>query len=215
MKEIKAVVFDMDGVLLDTETICDRTWEIAGGERGLTGVREAADACRGCNKTDTRIILEKKYGADFDVQSFMDRTSELFHEIEEKEGIPVMKGAVPALEYLSQNRYRLALASSTRGVTVRRQMEKAGLLKWFESLTTGDMVAHSKPDPEIYRIACSTLGLEPEECVAVEDSPNGIRSAYGAGLQCVMIPDKIAPSDEIKCMLWKLCVSLEEIPLIF
>lgn len=215
MKEIKAVVFDMDGVLLDTETICDRTWKIAGGERGLTGVHEAADACRGCNKADTRIILEKKYGADFDAQSFMDRTSELFHEIEEKEGIPVMKGAVRALEYLSQNGYRLALASSTRGVTVRRQMEKAGLLKWFESLTTGDMVAHSKPDPEIYRIACAALALEPEECAAVEDSPNGIRSAYGAGLQCVMVPDKITPPDEIKRMLWKQCTSLEEIPLIF
>lgn len=215
MDEIKAVIFDMDGVLLDTETICDRTWEIAGKELGLGSVGEVINACRGCNKADTKLILQEKYGENFDVQSFMDRTSVLFHEIEVSEGISVMKGAVQALEYLSHKGYRLALASSTRGVTVRRQMENAGLLKWFETLTTGDMVEHSKPDPEIYSIACSTLRLEPEECTAIEDSPNGVRSAYRAGLKCVMVPDKIVPSDEIKPMVWNLCASLEEIPLIF
>ncbi|MFA6857286.1 MAG: HAD family phosphatase [Treponema sp.] len=215
MKAIKAVIFDMDGVLLDTETICDRTWKIAGSELGLEDVNDIINACRGCNKNDTRIILKKKYGKEFDAKSFMDRTSILFHEIEIREGIPVMKGAVHAIEYLAQAGYRLALASSTHGITVRRQMENTGLLKWFETITTGDMVEHSKPDPEIYTLACSSLCLTPEQCAAIEDSPNGIHSAYNAGLKCIMIPDKIAPTDEIKHMLWKLCTSLDQIPLIF
>ena len=215
MEAIKAVIFDMDGVLLDTETICDRTWETAGRELGLKDINDVINACRGCNKNDTRIILKNKYGKEFDVQAFMDKTSVLFHEIETKEGIPVMKGAVHALEYLAHTGYRLALASSTRGETVRRQMENTGLLKWFESITTGDMVEHSKPDPEIYAIACSSLRLKPAQCAAIEDSPNGIHSAYRAGLKCVMVPDKIAPTDEIKHILWKLCASLDEIPLIF
>lgn len=209
---ICAVVFDMDGVLLDTETMCDSTWQKACAERGLSGSSCIINECRGCSKTDTLAVLKKHFGSGFDAESFLERTSELFHIMEAEQGIPVMKGAVFALAYLKAKGYRLALASSTRGVTVRRQMQNAGLVSYFETLTTGDMVAHSKPDPEIYRIACASLGIAPEECAAVEDSPNGIKSAYGAGLKCIMVPDKIAPDENIKKLLWKQLVSLEEIP---
>jgi haloacid dehalogenase superfamily, subfamily IA, variant 3 with third motif having DD or ED len=213
--KIKAVIFDMDGVLLDTESMCDRTWQAAGAELGLSGTDEAINECRGCNKADTRLILQKRYGEDFDVQGFMERTSQLFHVMEAEQGIPVMRGAVTALEYLSHKGYRLALASSTRGETVRRQMQNAGLLSWFETLTTGDMVEHSKPDPEIYRLACASLSLPPDECAAVEDSPNGVRSASGAGIRCVMVPDKIVPSEEIRRMAWRVCPSLEHLTDLF
>lgn len=207
--EVKAVVFDMDGILLDSESICDRTWEVAAKEWKLKDADKAIQDCRGRNKTDSILVLKKYYGQDFDGQLFLQRTSDLFYEIEKKEGIPLMHYAKEILEYLKSKGYRIALASSTRGESVKRQLTNAGLIHYFETLTTGDMVKHSKPDPEIYQMACASLGLRCDQCVAVEDSPNGVKSAALAGLKVVMVPDKIQPDEEMKQLTWQICDSLE------
>lgn len=203
MKKIKAIIFDMDGVILDSESISDITWRKAAEEKGLSVNDEILNACRGSNKNDTIQTLKKYYGGDFDSEAFLERTSELFHEIEEKDGIPLLPYAKEILEYLKP-RYTLALASSTRGPTVERQLRTAGVIDFFETRTTGDMVVHSKPDPEIYLMACKSVGLEPSECYAIEDSLNGIKSAYAAGLKPIMVVDKIQPTDEIR----KMCVAV-------
>ena len=199
MKNIKAVIFDMDGVILDSESISDITWRKAAEEKGYKVTDEILNACRGSNKNDTIQTLKKYYGADFDSEAFLERTSELFHEIEEKDGIPLLPYANEILEYLKP-RYCLALASSTRGLTVERQLRNAGVIDFFETRTTGEMVEHSKPNPEIYLMACKSIGMKPEECVAVEDSLNGIRSAHAAGLHPIMVIDKVQPTEEIRKM---------------
>lgn len=203
MSNIKAIIFDMDGVILDSETISDITWKKAAEEKGLIADNEILNACRGTNKNDTITILKKYYGSDFDSEAFLERTSQLFHEIEEKDGIPLMPYAKEILEYLKP-RYRLALASSTRGPTVERQLRTAGVIDFFETRITGEMVEHSKPNPEIYLMACKSIGVEPGDCAAIEDSLNGIKSAYAAGLKPIMVIDKIKPTDEIK----KMCVNI-------
>ncbi len=200
----------MDGVILDSESISDITWEKAAAERGLSVNDEILNACRGSNKNDTIVTLKKYYGQDFDSEAFLNRTSELFHEIEEKDGIPLLPYAKEILEYLKP-RYRLALASSTRGPTVERQLRNAGVIDFFETRTTGEMVEHSKPNPEIYLMACKSIGMEPGDCVAIEDSLNGIRSAYAAGLHPVMVIDKIQPTEEIRKMCIAVFDSLEEV----
>ncbi len=207
MEETKAVIFDMDGVILDSETICEKAWLQAGAEFGMARIRETAAACLGTNLHDTREILFKIYGRNFDADGFVARTSALFHEEEDKNGIPLKPGALEILGYLKP-KFRLALASSTKGETVRRQLRNAGVLDFFETLTTGESVLHSKPDPEIYRMACGSLNLGPEFCAAVEDSPNGVRSAAAAGIRTVMIPDRIAPSEEMRRLAWRICGSL-------
>lgn len=208
--QIKAVIFDMDGVLLDSETISWKTWEIAATEYKLTDIKKANSACMGANKNDTYAILRTFYGKDFPAEQFLARTSELFYQIEAKSGIPLMPYAKESLEYLSK-KYILALASSTRKEAVFRQMKNAGLFDYFKTITTGDMVTHSKPDPEIYLIAAKSINVKPQEAVAIEDSPNGIKSAYNAGLCTIMVPDKIAPDSEIKQKSWKIISSLKEI----
>jgi len=211
-KMIKAIIFDMDGVILDSETICDQTWKIAGEELGLSNIEEGMKQCLGTNKNDTSQILKNIYGSDFDSEAFMNRTSELFHEIEFSSGIPLMPYAKECLQALkSSGKYRIALASSTRGPTVERQLKNAGVLEYFETRTTGEMVKHSKPSPQIYLMACQSLNLKAEECLAVEDSPNGIKSAFAANMKVVMIPDKIQPTEEIKAMCWKVLPSLKEL----
>ena len=208
MENIKAIIFDMDGVILDSESISDITWRKAAEERGLSVNDEILNACRGSNKNDTIVTLKKYYGQDFDSEKFLERTSELFHEIEEKDGIPLLPYAKEILEYLKP-RYRLALASSTRGPTVERQLRAVDVIDFFETRTTGEMVEHSKPNPEIYLMACKSIGMKPEECVAIEDSLNGIRSAHAAGLHPIMVIDKVQPTDEIRNMCVAVFYSLE------
>ncbi len=207
---IKAIIFDMDGVLQDSESICDITWEIARKEFGLPEGIDSINLCRGTNFNDSAIILRQLYGKDLEAEKYLERCSELFKEIEFSRGIPLMPYAKEILEYLKP-KYRIALASSTRGPSVKRQMTNGGLIQYFETLTTGEMVTHSKPDPEIYRMSCKSLGLEPEYCVAVEDSPNGARSAIAAGMKTILIPDRTPATQDIIDKVWKLCKSLEDL----
>lgn len=204
----KAIIFDMDGVILDSETISDKAWAIAQDEMEVTTDKDFINLCRGTNLADTLQILRDVFGKEFKAEKFLNRTSELFKMYEETEGIPLMPYAAQILAYLKP-KYRLALASSTNGGAVQRQLTNAGVIDFFETRTTGEMVEHSKPDPEIYLIACRSLGLEPQECAAVEDSPNGIRSAAAAGLKVIMVPDKIKPTPEIEKLCWKICPTLK------
>ena len=210
MRDIKAVLFDMDGVLLDTESVCRSCWRRAAAEYNVPGIDGIFLQCVGRSRRDTELFLRRYFAGAEEAVSFRERTGELFSVVEREEGLRKKPFAAECLDSLRKAGFRLALASSTRSVKVRPQLENAGILHYFETLTTGDLVSRSKPDPEIYLRAAASLSLSPEECVAVEDSPNGVRSAAGAGIRCVMVPDLIQPDDEMREMAWRIFPSLRE-----
>lgn len=209
--KIKAVIFDMDGVLLDTESVCAVTWQKAATELSLPDIKKAFEACMGQNVTDTVTTLQNCYGSSFNAKAFLERTSELFHIVESQEGLSLMKGTIACLDAL-KSRYTLALASSTRRATVQRQLTVAKIIDYFSVLTFGDDVTHSKPDGEIYSITAKKLNLPPSECLAIEDSPNGVLSAHVAGLHCVMVPDRISPTNAIRALCDAVIPSLDVLP---
>lgn len=214
-KTIKAVVFDMDGVLYDTESISMNSWREAGKEMSVSGMEQSALDCMGMNRRGMFEYFHKKYGADFPVEMFLERTRALSIAAIKQNGLPVMKGAREVLEHLTKQGYPLALASSTRKATVLAHLDETDMRHYFQKVICGDMVENSKPAPDIYELACRELGVSPKEAVAVEDSFNGIRSAHAAGMLPLMVPDTIAPTPEIEALLWKKCDSLFEIIKVF
>ncbi len=196
----KAVVFDMDGVLFDTERLCMDMWAKVADARGLCGMIQVGYDSIGRNENDTRALALAAFGEDFDFEDFRAEVSRMCHDYVDAKGIPVKKGVQELLDFLKEQGYRIALASSTRKESVLRNLERGGIREYFEEVISGDMVEHSKPRPDIYLLACDKLGVKPEGAYAIEDSPNGIRAAHGAGMKPIMVPDLIAADEEMKLL---------------
>lgn len=194
----KAVVFDMDGVLFDTEVLCMKSWMTVAERNGLPGMEEVFPKCIGLNSNDSRNIVMKAYGEDFDYPAFREQAAAWQRDYLEKNGLPIKPGMREILGWLKTSDYAVGLASSTRSSSVFDHLEQAGIRDSFSVVITGDMVEHSKPRPDIYLLACRELGVKPQEAYAVEDSPNGIRSAHAAGMHTVMVPDMIPPDEEMR-----------------
>ena len=195
---ITAVVFDMDGLLFDTENLARISWIESADEMAITGIDEVYHHFIGLNRADGNALLSKMNGEDFPVLEFRKRATEIFNEKLERDGLPVKPGVKELLQWLKENRIKTAVASSSRREVVCSHLEKAGFLDYFQVIVGGDMVEHSKPEPDIYLKACRELGEEPSGVAAVEDSPNGIRAAARAGMIPLMVPDLVAPTEELK-----------------
>ena len=212
---MEAVIFDMDGVLFDTERLSISCWLETAQRMGLGDIRKGAYSCIGLNRTDSRIFIRSLYGDAFPYDEFRAENSALFQEKIERDGLPVKKGAGELLAWLKEKGVKTAVASSTNTQTVKSHMERAGFLPYFQEIIGGDMVEHSKPRPDIYLMACRRLGVEPQKAAAIEDSPNGIRSAHAAGMLPVMVPDMVEPTAEIEALLYRKCRDLVEVKNLF
>lgn len=208
---MRAVVFDMDGILFDTERICQDSWFEVAKRRGLPGMEKIFPRCIGQNAAGSRRIVLEAYGEDFDYEDFRKETSVWFWDYIEMRGLPVMPGAESLLRWLKESGWILGLASSTRSATVMKHLEQAGFSEYFSTVVTGDMVENSKPQPDIYLLACRELGVRPEEAYAIEDSPNGIRSAHAAGMRPLMVPDMIAPDEEMMRLSFRIFDDLTQV----
>lgn len=195
-----AVVFDMDGVIFDTERLVLKAWQEVADKYNIANVDKAHLACLGMNQNAARNKFKEIYGDDFPYDDYKKETRELFFGPLYGEHLPIKTGVIELLVYLKQNGKKIALASSTRKSIVEKELSDAGLIDYFDALICGDMVTNSKPDPEIFVKACEALEVAVGRSFAIEDSYNGIKSAYYGGLMPVMIPDMLEPIEEIKSM---------------
>jgi HAD superfamily hydrolase (TIGR01509 family) len=200
MSSPTGIIFDMDGLLLDTERIARIAWQETARRAG----HEMPDALFalmiGRSKRDSGELMRARLGPDFEFEKIHAATALLFEEIVERDGLPLKAGARELLDHLAARQTPLAVATSTRNPVAARRLEQLGLLRYFSVLVTGDQVTHGKPAPDIYRLAAQRLGVDPAASFALEDSHAGIRSAHGAGLKVIMVPDLLPPTPEIAAL---------------
>lgn len=193
-----AVVFDMDGVLLDTEVIFDEAWRRAAVQLHIADIEPAIRDCRGVTRTFIREYFAREY-PEVDFDAFDALCDALYDEII-ADGVPVMRGVREILHALREAGIRTAVATSSARERTMAHLTGAGIDSLFDAIITGDRIARSKPAPDIYLAAAEAIGVPPGCCIGVEDSHNGVRSAHAAGMQVAMVIDQMPATDEMRSL---------------
>ena len=190
-----AVVFDMDGVIFDSERAVMQCWKEVASRHNIPDIEKAILACTGTTMVRTREIMLDLYGADFPYDEYARESSAIFHSRYDGGRLPMKPGVKELLTFLKERGKKIALASSTRQQVVTDELRDAGIIEYFDRIICGDMVSRSKPAPDIFLKACEELNVSPSDSYAIEDSYNGIRAAHAGGLHPIMVPD-LLPADE-------------------
>lgn len=208
---MKAVVFDMDGVIFDTEKLILNGWGFVGEKYQIPKAKETCQKCFGTTNDVSREIFQKEYGMEFEYDWYKEHVRTYFNDCIKKDGIPLKAGVKEILYYLKENDYKIGLASSTRISVVKQELEMASIIHFFDDILGGDVLKRSKPFPDIYLKACENLNVEAQHAYAIEDSYNGIRAAYQAGMKAIMVPDMMPPTSEMEQKSHRIYNSLFEV----
>lgn len=194
------VIFDMDGVILDTEHMYLNAWRKVAKENGLGDLDALIYRCIGLNERRTKELVTSYLGPKRNYDTLRAQVKDAFNLQARETGIPVKKGVYEIFPYLSSRKITMGLASSTRGERVIPQLTDAKLLAYFSAVVTGDMVRYSKPEPEIFLLCAEQMGVSPADTYVIEDSFNGITAAHRAGMMPIMVPDLKQPDEAIRAM---------------
>ncbi len=195
---ISAYIFDLDGVIFDSERAVYNEWKLISKKHGFTNLDEPYMKCIGVNaKTSKRIFLEY-YGRDFPYDEYEKEMRQNYHNKYDLGKLPIKTGVIELLKSIKKKGTHIAIASSTQTEIVQGELRDAELLNYFDVIIGGDMVERSKPAPDIFLKAAAILGVVANACCVIEDSYNGIRAASSAGMFSIMIPDMLLPNDEMR-----------------
>lgn len=208
---ITTIIFDMDGTLIDTEKYYRIFWPKALAEFGYTMTDEQALSMRSLGRPFAPVRLKEMFGEELDYYAVRDKRKEMMEECLDREGIQLKPGVIELLEYLKAHNIQTAIATATDLERTNKYLDKLGIKHYFTHLISATMVKEGKPSPDIYLYACEQLGKKPEECFAVEDSPNGATSAYRAGCKVIYVPDQTPCDEELKPLLYACVDRIDEI----
>jgi HAD superfamily hydrolase (TIGR01509 family) len=209
-QRISAVIFDMDGLMLDTESINRGAWQAAAAELGHSLDDEFYLTLLGRTTGDCEARVMAQCGEAFPMDEFRTRRRALWRDRVEHGGIDVKPGLVPLLDFLASKEMPTAVATSSHAAAAESSLTSAGLRHRFEIVVTGDVVARGKPAPDIYLEAARRLGVASAHCLALEDSDNGVEAAHAAGMLTVMVPDLKPPSPESIARAFRVVPTLDD-----
>jgi len=207
-RRFDGVLFDMDGLLLDSERVYQIIWRQALVDLGLDWHEPLYMSMIGRNGVESAALLTSHYGDTYQHEQMRERLDHHWKAHVAREPVALMTGVIELLDYLDGAGIPRVVATSTGRARAEVKLTEVGIRHRFQGLIGGDDVAFGKPHPEPYQKAAALLGLDPARCLALEDSANGIRSAHGAGATAVMVPDILAPTAEIQAIAHKIAPSL-------
>jgi len=210
-----AVIFDMDGLMFDTENLTIPLWEVAGKPFGYNLTRDIVLRMVGISGEKAQEVLLKEFGADFPYEKIRDEFRILVSKEVEKNGVPKKPGLMYLLDRLRDAKIPLGVATSTKSPRAVEMLEKAGILERFKAITCGEEVTNGKPEPDIFLLAAKKLGQHPCNCVGFEDSTAGLMGLHAAGIRSVYIKDVLSPPEEVLATVWRRCNDLSEAAALF
>lgn len=208
LTNVKGVLFDMDGVILDTEKLYTRFWCEAAQALGFSMTHEMALGMRSLSHAVGERQLKIYLGEEVDYQKVRSKRIELMTAFINENGVETKPGIHELLQFLNEKGLKKAVATSSPLDRTKAYLSQVGLVDAFDELVSGHMVEHGKPAPDIYLYAAEKLGLKPEECLVLEDSPSGLLAAYRAGCIPVMVPDQDEPDEETRARAYAVVENL-------
>lgn len=208
--KIKAVIFDMDGVLFDTESLYLKSWTKVFKKYGYTMEKEIYLNVMGTGRENVKKVFKEIFGENLPIEEmYKEKDIELFKEIDEN--LEIKEGALELLIWLKENNYKIALATSGERKRMEKQMKKADFIRFFDALVTKEDVTKNKPNPDIFLKAAEKISVKPEECMVIEDSFAGIKGAYLGNMTPVHVVDLKELDEEGKKLCYKSFKNLREL----
>ena len=189
MNKIKAVLFDMDGVIFDTEREYLKEWNKIFEKYGYEMKKEIYVSVMGRGRKKVKEIFKENFGNDLPIEKKYIEKDKMLKEAIENNKVPLKQGALELLEFLKKNGYKTALATSAKKDRVKSQVTHAKINNLFDAIVCADDIVNSKPDPEIFLKAAEKVNIKPENCIVIEDSEAGIRAAFNAGMIAFHVKD--------------------------
>lgn len=205
---VSGIIFDMDGILIDSERQSNEGWLWAAGQLGVDMPMWLIDSFKGAPAELCCKFFDDYYKGVIDYWEAKELRTHHVYKIRETEGIPVKKGVKDIFEYIRNNGLKCAVATSTRRESAEKTLHEIGVWDYLDAVVYGDEVERGKPEPDIFLRAAKAIGVNPSEAVVVEDSINGIKAGYAADMRVVHIPDTIAIDDDIRKLTYMVCADL-------
>lgn len=211
MESVKLVIFDMDGLIFDTEWQAFNILKDVAEKEGFNFTLDFYKTLIGISDKDSRQLFLNEFGESFFEKRVMEKYVVERDRIFEEEGVVIKPGALELLDTLDAKGIKRGIASSSEKAVIRHHLEKTGLINRFDFYVSGLEVERGKPFPDIFLEACKLGGVEPKDAIVLEDSYHGLLAATRADIRCIVVPDLIDPNEEMKKLAYRICKDLGEV----